>query len=135
MSVITDSAWIILYGANFSPYHLSEQTGLSFDEVFEKGVTMETTGPRKGSLVTYGWAQRNAQPSAEGENIDDQLAKLLSELKDRVGNQLTAFNIESISVWLLVKHSGEGQHGFEIGPHVLLLMGQLGATLCIDYML
>ena len=135
MGVITDSAWIILYGNDFSPYQLSQQTGLSFDDVVEKGVTILIKGPHKGGFAPYGWAQVNALVSAEDEPIEDRLLRLLSELHDKVGNRLTDFNVESISVWLLVKHSGEGLHGFEIGPQVLLLIGQLGATLCIDYML
>ena len=135
MGLITDSAWVILWGNDFSPYRLSKQTGLSFDEVVEKGVTVLSRGPHKGSFAPYGWAQLNALVSAEDEPIEDRLLRLLSELHDKVGNRLTDFNVESISVWLLVKHSGVGQHGFEIGPQVLLLIGQLGATLCIDYML
>ena len=135
MGVITDSAWIILYGNDFSPYQLSKQTGLSFDEVVEKGVTVMTKGPHKGDFAPYGWAQLNVLILADDERIEDRLLLLLSELHAIVGNRRTDFNIESISVWLLVKHSGEGQHGFEIGSQVLLLIGQLGATLCIDYML
>ncbi|MFD2935368.1 hypothetical protein [Spirosoma flavum] len=135
MAVITDSAWIVLYGNDFSPYQLSEQTGLSFEEVVEKGVTLQTTGPHQGGFAPYGWARSTAFTQVEGESIENRLLLLLSELYDKVGNRLADFNIESISVWLVVKHSGEGQHGFEIGPQVLLLIGQLSATLCIDYML
>ena len=135
MGVITDRAWIILYGNDFSPYQTSKQTGLSFDEVVEKGVTVLIRGPHKGGFAPYGWARLDALVLAEDESIENRLLMLLSELYDKVGNRLAEFNVESISIWLLVKHSGEGQHGFEIGPQVLLLIGQLGATLCIDYML
>ena len=135
MSVIIDRAWIILYGADFSPYYLTEQTGLLFDEVLEKGVTVGVTGPHKGSFVSYGWARLNTGALTESENQLDQLVILLGELYGRVSNRLADFKIESISVWLLVKHSGEGQHGFEIRPDILRLMAQLDATLCIDYLL
>lgn len=134
MGVIIDSAWVVLYGNDFSPYQVSEQTGLSFNDVVEKGVTLQTKGLYKGGFAPYGWARSNALTSDQSESMESQLLMLLSELYDKLGNRLTDFHIESISVWLLVKHTGEGQHGFEIGPQVLLLIGQLGATLCIDYM-
>lgn len=135
MGILISNAWIILDGSSFSPDYLSKQTNLSFDEVVEKGVTVMAKGRHKGSSAPSGWAQLDAIPLAESETIVDRLLSLLVELRDKIGNRFTDFNLESISVWLLVKHNGEGQYGFEIGPDVLLLIGQLGATLCIDYML
>ena len=134
MAFIISNAWISLDGNDFSPYRLIEQTGLSFSQVTEKGITLLSAGPYRGQPAPYGSAISEAIPSIEDAIIEDQLISLLSDLHSKIGNQLGDFNIESIRVWLLVRYSGDGQHGFEIGPDILRLIGQLGATLCIEYM-
>ena len=133
MAIIITKAWISLNGRDFSPHRFTEQTGVSFSEVIEKGITILSKGRYREQPAPYGCAISEAIPLTQRETIEDRLTVLLSDLHHKAGDQLPDFDIESISVWLLVRYGGDGQHGFEIGPNVLKLIGQLGATLCVDY--
>ena len=120
-----------LYGDRFSPYKFSQLTGVLFDATIEKGVTHLLSGRYKGQLSPYSSATLSAETKT-GQDYNQVLYEFLQSFYDQINNHLNSSLVDNMTLWITFSFDKDGQYGFEIRPDILLLLGEMKATLATN---
>lgn len=120
-----------LYGERFSPNNFSTLTGVIFDNVVERDVTLMPSGRYKGRLSPYGCGKIRLQVHT-GTDYNVALTSLLLDFYQKTHLYPTDVNVTTRTLWLTITFNQDGQMGFEITPDNTSLIGKLGLTMAVN---
>jgi hypothetical protein len=118
-----------IFGDNLIPDEVSGLLGCAPTEAWTKGQVEHSRSGREVVRKSGAWFLRAAE--AEPENLNDQVAELLSQMTSDLDVWATVtreYDVDLFCGWFME----ESNEGVSVSPHTLHLLGERGIELSLD---